>query len=178
MLVLMAGLPGTGKSTLARELARATGGHVLNKDVVRDALFGPDAVEYSTPQDDAVMRTMLDAAGYLLRNHPERHVFIDGRVFSRAYQIEEVIAFAELAGAHWCILECVCSEETARRRLERDEEAGAHPASNRDFKLYQEVKARFETITREKTVIDTDQSLETCAANALQAITSRERTGP
>ena len=52
MIVLMAGLPATGKSTLARELGRRTSGRVLSKDEVRHALFLPGEIEYSTGQDD------------------------------------------------------------------------------------------------------------------------------
>jgi predicted kinase len=40
-LVIMAGLPGTGKSTISRVLAAEVGGLVLDKDNVRAALF-PD----------------------------------------------------------------------------------------------------------------------------------------
>ncbi|HYG98143.1 MAG TPA: AAA family ATPase [Terriglobales bacterium] len=167
MIVLMAGLPGTGKSLLARELARRTGGHVLNKDVVREALFAPHVIEYSTAQDDLVVKLMLQAAGWLVTQQSARHVFIDGRVFSRAAQVDEVVRFAEEINVPWGILECVCSEETARQRLERDSALEAHPAANRGISLYLEVKQRFEPITREKTVIDTDQPLELCIERAL-----------
>jgi adenylylsulfate kinase-like enzyme len=45
--VIMAGLPGTGKSTLSRNLADQLNGIVLDKDLVRDALFGENWTEYS-----------------------------------------------------------------------------------------------------------------------------------
>ena len=94
----MAGLPGTGKTTLARELARRTQGALLGKDEIRAALFSPADIEYSVEQDDFVMEVMLDAARFLLQNAPTRKIFLDGRTFSRRYQIDRVLAFArELA---------------------------------------------------------------------------------
>jgi adenylylsulfate kinase-like enzyme len=51
--VLLAGLPATGKSTLARALAeRLEGAAVLDKDRVRAALFPGDMVDYTTEQDE------------------------------------------------------------------------------------------------------------------------------
>ncbi len=48
----MAGLPGTGKSTLARTLAAKLNGVVLDKDLVRAAVFNEQWIEYSREQDD------------------------------------------------------------------------------------------------------------------------------
>jgi hypothetical protein len=45
-----------------------------------------------------------------------------------------------------------------------------HVAANRDFKLYVQVKARFEKITLPKTVIDTDQPLQSCVKLARTAL--------
>jgi predicted kinase len=167
MIVLMAGLPATGKTTLARELAKQTSGRVLSKDEVRHAIFSPDEIEYSARQDDFCLKVMLETAGYLVPRDPVRTIFLDGRPFSRRYQIENVIASAASLHQPWRILECVCSEETVRRRLESDAKSGSHPAENRDFQLYLAVKSRFEAITHPKIVIDTDQPLDVCVGQAL-----------
>jgi predicted kinase len=168
MIVLMAGLPGTGKSTLARELALRTSGRVLSKDEFRHAIFLPEEIEYSSAQDDFCLQVMLETAGYLLSRSPTRTIFLDGRPFSRRYQIENVLAVAASLHQPWRILECICSDVTARRRLSA--EAHGHPAGNRDYQLYLEVKSRFEAITHPKTLIDTEQSLEACVQQALAVL--------
>jgi predicted kinase len=171
MIVLMAGLPGTGKSTLARELARRTQGALLSKDEIRAALFSPEDIEYSVKQDDFVMEVMLEAARFLVQNAPARKIFLDGRTFSRRYQIDRVLKFASELAQPWTIIECTCSEESARRRLDVEPDP-AHPAHNRTFALYLEVKARFDPITYPKTTINTDQPLDHCLKQALAAITA------
>ena len=170
MLILMAGLPGTGKSTLSRAFASELGGTVLDKDEIRAALFPAADIEYSTEQDDFCMAVMLKVAGYIFRKDSKRNVFLDGRTFSRAYQLKRATGYAEALGQAWRILECVCSEESARRRIEQD---GEHVAANRTFALYLEVKARFEEIALPKTVIDTDRPLEECVQTAMAALIAR-----
>ncbi len=167
MLILMAGLPGAGKSTLCRALAAELGGTVIDKDQVRAALFDPKDIEYSTEQDEFCMRIMLKVAGYILRKEPSRRVFLDGRTFSRQYQLKRATGYADAIGQPWRILECVSSEQTARQRIESDPQ---HVAANRDFSLYLQIKARFEEITLAKTVINTDQPLPQCIAIAIAAL--------
>jgi len=169
MIILMAGLPGTGKTTLARALVQRTQGALISKDEIRAAIFSPEDLEYSTDQDDFVMEVMLDAARFLLRENPARHVFLDGRTFSRGYQIERVFEVAAELGQSCRILECVCSDESARRRLDLEPDP-SHPAHNRTFALYQKVKARFEPIVRDKTTISTDEPLDLSLKKALLAI--------
>jgi predicted kinase len=169
MIIVMAGLPGTGKSTLARELAQRIGATILDKDPVRAALFAPSDIEYSTSQDDFVIGIMMQVAGYLLHRGRSRPIILDGRPFSRRYQLEQVIRFADQLEEPWRILECLCSDETARARLESADEQ-LHPAMNRDFNLYLRVKQQFEEITFAKAVIDTDQPLEDCVEQAIAAL--------
>jgi predicted kinase len=170
MIVVMAGLPGTGKTTLARALVRRTQGALLSKDEIRAALFLPVDIEYSAEQDDFVMGIMLEAARFLLRKTAARKIFIDGRPFSSRYQIDRVLNFARDVAQPCTIIECACSDESARRRLDVERDT-SHPAHNRTFALYLEVKARFEPITYPKTIIDTDQPIEQCIEQALAAVT-------
>jgi len=67
----------------------------------------------------------------------------------------------------------VCSDETARRRLERDVATTSHLASNRDYALYLSLKARFEPIEELRLVVDTDQDARTCLALALSYVRDR-----
>lgn len=164
MLVIMAGLPGTGKSTLARALADAGGGIVLDKDVIRSVLFPPDYVEYSNEQDDFCQTLMLETAEYLVKRHPDLRIFVDGRTFSRKYQVDTVIAAAGKLSAEWRIIECVCAEKSARHRL--DASRLSHPARNRSFDLYQRIRAQFEPIMYPKLVVDTERPLKDCVAEA------------
>ncbi len=166
----MAGLPGTGKTTLSRELARLTEGAVISKDEIRAALFAPGDIEYSVKQDDFVMEVMLQAAGVLLQKTPTRQIFLDGRPFSNRYQVERVLEFARALSQPWKIIECTCSDESARRRLDFERHP-SHTAENRSFALYLDVKERFEPITHPKTTITTDQPLERCIEQALTALT-------
>ena len=89
MLIAMAGLPGTGKSTLADRLAAALGAVVLSKGVVRSAMFPPPVLDYSAAQDDAAMAAVFAAARVLLTANPARVVILDGRTFRKVVQVAD-----------------------------------------------------------------------------------------
>ena len=169
MIVLMAGLPASGKSTLCRELASRLNGTVLDKDKFRAAMFDEGDIEYSTVQDDFCLEVILKVASYILRKDPSRFAFIDGRPFSQTYQIERVLETAARLEQSWRILECVCSDETARERLG---ESNGHLAANRDYELYLQVKSRYEEITFAKVIIDTDQPPSICVERSMAALVS------
>jgi predicted kinase len=170
MIVLMAGLPGTGKSRLARELAMRTTGRVISKDEIRHSLFAEDEIEYSSRQDDFCLQIMLATADQLLQKDRDRTIFLDGRTFSRRYQIENVVSAATSLHQSWRIIECVCSEDAVKQRLERQAALGSHLAGNRDFQLYLDMRSRFEAITFPKTVVDTEKPLLECVERGLASL--------
>jgi adenylylsulfate kinase len=167
VIVAMAGLPGTGKSTIARQLAGILPAVVLDKDRVREALFPAALVEYSTRQDDFCMDIMLQTAAYLLHNNAAQHIIIDGRTFSQEYQVIRVKGWAAQVEMPLEIIECVCSDDTAQRRLAADVAEGKHLAGNRDVALYMALKARFQPIQGPKLVVNTDHDLAACVAQCL-----------
>ncbi len=144
MIIVMRGLPGSGKSTVAQALAARIGAVVLNKDAVRAALFPEETTEYTTAQDDFVIGLMLEAARYHLER--KRTVIIDGRTHGRAQQVEQVRAFGRRLGISCFVVECTCSPETALRRVAADLAAGTHPAKNRNAALLHDQLRKWEEI--------------------------------
>ena len=178
--VLLAGLPGTGKSTLAQALADGLNalGHssvILNKDAVRAALFPGDATDYSEAQNALCIDAMLAAAEYLrFMANPPRFLFFDGQTFSHAAQIEHVVSAAEKPGARsdWRILHLVCTDEAAERRLTS---AQHHPAADRSFALYRRLKKTFEPIFRPHLLLDSTLPLEASVAAAVSYLVESPR---
>ncbi len=178
MIVMMAGLPGTGKSTIARLLAQRLPGAVLDKDIIRAGLFTPAHVEYSRVQDDFCQEIMLQTAAYLLGRNSSLYVLLDGRTFSRRYQRQWALEFCSRLQTGWAILECVCSEQTALGRLEQAAIERIHPAMNRTPELYRQIRKTWEPIDNPKLVIDTEASLDSCAERATQYLAQIARLDP
>ncbi len=107
--VIMAGLPGTGKTALSEALAERLGGIVLSKDRVRAALFPPGAITYSSGQNDFCMSVLLMATQRIAVDRGVPFIFIDGRTFSRTHHVQQVAEAAHLVGAGLSILHLTLS---------------------------------------------------------------------
>jgi len=140
----MAGLPGTGKTTLARALAEKLGGVVVSKDEIRAVAFG-ELVDYSSEQDDFCMELVYQVAKFI-RDVP---VIIDGRTFSKNRQVARML---EVLG-EVPVIECVAEDSVVKERLERDSQ---HPAKNRDFEMYLAVKNAREELQIPRLTVDTE----------------------
>jgi predicted kinase len=180
VIVQLAGLPGTGKSTLAAELVRRLAGHalLLDKDRVRHALFGPQHTLYTREQDDFCVRTMFRAAAWHLHRTPSTVVLLDGRTCSRAYQLTQVRRLAARTRQPLRLIECICTETTIAQRLHADTARGTHPAANRNIELYRRLHANAEPIPDPTLRLNTEAPLSECADRALSYLRHRLPTDP
>ena len=180
VIVQLAGLPGTGKSSLAAELAHRLAGSalLLDKDRVRHALFGPRHTLYTREQDDFCVTTMFWTAAWHLRHTPGSVVILDGRTCSRAYQVTQVRRFAARARQPLRLIECICADTIIEQRLGADITRGRHLATNRDIDLYRRLKASADPIPEPKLCLDTAKPLPECADRALAYLRHPLRTDP
>jgi predicted kinase len=174
MLVVMAGLPGSGKSAVAAELCARLDAVLLSKDQVRATLFPSKLIEYSSRQDDFCIEIILQVAKYILERDPGSIIVIDGRTFSKRAQIERIKAAAAEYRTSLKLVECVCADATARKRVEQDR--GKHLAGNRNLDLYFRLKAEADPIEPPKLVLETDRAdLAENVRTAERYITSANR---
>jgi aminoglycoside phosphotransferase family enzyme/predicted kinase len=139
-LLLVAGLPGSGKSALARGLAEQAGFLVIRSDVVRKELAAQSQYQDNLYTPQWTERTYAECA-----RQAEEYLFEGKRVLVDATFREESKrrSFLELAtrcGVPGAILVCRAETETIRRRL-----AGRRgDASDADWSVYREMTATWE----------------------------------
>jgi predicted kinase len=146
LVLVFAGLPGAGKSTLARNLASATRWPILDRDQIRADLTPGDA---SDAAREAADRLLLRRVGSGVR--AAMNLIVDGKTFARAGDRARLQEEIDDAGGEyqWCWLDLPA--EVAIDRIENDP---AHPAPDRDAALVHAVAARFEPLADDAWQLD------------------------
>ena len=155
MIVVLMGLPGTGKSRLARELSSRYGWRVIDRDQVRNALFAAEELDYGVEQNQFASRIALGLARWLLGRDPDRTVVFDGRPFSQSEQRSEVRRLASELGQPMRFVLCRASRRLIAERLARDAEEGGDPRARRTMSKVSEIARHFEPVTEPHLVLDT-----------------------
>jgi aminoglycoside phosphotransferase family enzyme/adenylate kinase family enzyme len=151
-LIVVCGLSGTGKSTVARMLRHRKGFEIINSDRVRKRLAAVSAHEhvradygadiYSDRFTTITYDAMLDEAESLLSEG--RGAILDA-TFKASAKRQRSLAIAARHGVPVLFVECVVSEDEAIRRLER--RASIHgEVSDATPEVYQRQRAEFEPL--------------------------------
>ncbi|PKO22097.1 MAG: hypothetical protein CVU38_11185 [Chloroflexi bacterium HGW-Chloroflexi-1] len=160
LLIVFAGMPGTGKTSLARAVARELRAAYLDKDTIKDGvmvladqlrldqgeqLAGPLSYELlvSLARDNLTLglSVVLDSpAGY--------------QVFR-----EKVKGLARGVKANLKLIECICTDEKLLRQRVEGRGPGLPAYRTQDWGAYQRQRGQFERLTDQRLVIDTAESL-------------------
>jgi predicted kinase len=161
-VVLVGGLPGTGKSTLARGLAAAAGFAVIRSDVVRKELAGvsPDtrlpAEAYTAAAGDAVYAEGLRRAAAAVFGG--KRVIVDATFRGDGRRR----LFAELARRR-CVpavaFECEAAPAVVRERLA----ARVGDASDADWRVYEEARQTWQPPGADVVGVTTDPGTDPVA---------------
>ena len=146
-LILIIGLPGTGKTTFAEVLASKLNAHHLNSDVVRHEI-GKQG-QYDTASKAAVYQELLDRTESLLKNN--QTVIVDTTLFKKSLRLPYLV-LARKYGLQAKWIELKASEAVIMKRVYKD-----RPFSEADYAVYLKIKAEFEPLELERLTLWTDQ---------------------
>ncbi|MFN8642764.1 MAG: AAA family ATPase [Candidatus Binatia bacterium] len=157
-LVVVCGLSGSGKSTVAAALAARTGFAHVNSDRTRKQLAGLAPTDRSgpalyTPERSAATYAALYAAAEAALA-AGRGVILDG-TFQRRIDRDRAAAVAAAAGAPMLFVECRADEDEIGRRLAA-RTARADDPSDADWAVYCQQRDRYEAVAADEPHVSID----------------------
>ncbi|MDX1940683.1 MAG: ATP-binding protein [Saprospiraceae bacterium] len=146
-IIMIIGLPGTGKTTFAESLAKSLGAVHLNTDIIRDTMGKRG--QYDLTTKTSIYEELLKLTEEHLQN--KRSVAVDGTFYQKKLRIP----FDELAKKYqipifW--MEIRANEDIIRTRVNK-----RRAYSEADFEVYLKIKSQYEPLEAPNLELWSDQ---------------------
>jgi aminoglycoside phosphotransferase family enzyme/predicted kinase len=161
-LLLVGGLPGTGKSTLSRALAEQAGFEVVRSDEVRKELAGVPytVLDRSIYTPEWSNRTYIECWRRAGRGLFEgRRVIVDA-TFGKEHRRRKFLKGARSMGVPAALLICRADRETVRQRLAQRR----GDVSDADWAVYEEAERNWDPLESDGMMIDSEEGVEKALA--------------
>jgi predicted kinase len=148
LIVVVCGLPGVGKTMLARNLAPLIDASLLSSDKIRkELIFEP---KYTSNEKKLIYNVLILIAKYL--HNAGLNCILDA-TFNTQGSRKDLIEKLDLTSQQICMVECICPEPIAISRLKNRK--GDYSDAN--ICIYRKMKRIYEPLEEEHIVVDTSQ---------------------
>lgn len=163
-LIVVTGLPGSGKTKVAKEIAKGYGAELLSSDVLRREVAAVPV--YTEQKKLGVYDRMFERAEKALGQ--KQNVVMDA-TFYRAELRKNTKKIAWKFKAKFLLIECVADEAVIKERLEQRFMDNKHQ-SDADWGVYEKIKGQFERINEKHKILDTSAGSIEAARNFLRSL--------
>jgi predicted kinase len=155
-IVVVSGLPGTGKSSFSRRLASRLPFVILESDALRKTLF-PEPT-YSAAESARLFQTIHYLIEYMLKKGVP--IILDATNLSEHHR-ERIYSIAERTGARLILVRVEAPPEVVQERLKtRTGSRKTGESSDADWAVYEKLRTTVEKIRRHHYVVDTSRDIE------------------
>ncbi|WPP50801.1 AAA family ATPase [Catalinimonas niigatensis] len=150
MIIIIFGLPGTGKSYFGKRLAEHLGLVYINSDRIRKRL--QLSGKYGSEEKKSVYEQMLNTTEEQVQQH--KGVILDATFSDHSY-IQKVKNLAQRHEIPTRLIEMVADEKVIIERVRK-----TRPYSEADYEVYKKMKANYEAIDETHLILDTSQTTD------------------
>ncbi|MDW3649829.1 MAG: AAA family ATPase [Bacteroidia bacterium] len=144
MIIVVFGLPGSGKSYFAQHLARLLNAAYLSSDRIRREIL--EIRSYEASEKHRVYKEMFNRIPFALEH--SKYVILDAS-FSQKSTRKLLENISMQLGQEVSYIEIKADEEIIRERV-----AKKRPFSEADFAVYEKVKKLFDPLTEEHLILE------------------------
>lgn len=164
MIVIVCGLPGTGKTFIAKTLSKRIDAIVLSTDKIRKELV--EKPTYSLWERSLIYDVLFLLSKYL--KTAGINCILDG-TFNQKRSRDELIKKLNLKSTDLFIIECICPEDIIISRLI----SRRNDFSDANISIYFKMKKIYEKVLEKHLTIDTSESIEKNIEKIMQFIISK-----